>query len=120
MNMQLMTIQDMTADQVHYAIAKHREHHWRYPWLLMDEGYKQWRGAELAGGNWHSGEEGITLGEVELSPVDRLWNYGGVWHADGGGYSASDKDLTLAFSKCLLKSMAGGDTCPMPADAKWN
>ena len=121
-----MLIEDMSMSQLSYAIAKAKGHHWRYPWLLEQEGYVQWLRAEKAHGyphaNWNNGDvpvSYITELAIESGPMAPFDPEASRWYATARRsktcvhYHYADS-WQRAVAMAVLQHLVGGTEYAIP------
>ena len=45
---------ELKGDALDYVLAKIHDYNWRYhPWMLENDGFQEWKSAEMSWGRWH-------------------------------------------------------------------
>lgn len=128
--MPIVKVDDMTADQINWKLAQLADHHWRYPWLLADEGWRGWRSMETAWGAWHPEptdgdnlaqlcrEAGIAVMTRDFDTDEWIVVLKDV-QSDEKLTPSKHADLAVAVCRAALKRKVKSNTVVLPDDAKW-
>lgn len=113
---------DLNGIALDYAVAKAKNHQYRCPWMLEQDGYKAWKSYERAWGNFHPNYsedstftscfmEELKISVMHVEEDDPFPIEDGPWTAavPNSDYGYTGPTALIAICRCYVSYKLGED-----------